>query len=83
MDFARWRPRDGAPVRASMWRLVPLLAVLGFLEVLVPWPNVAAFVLSSSYRAEVHTSPAPSKSSAVDVRGDQPQLLVQIRAAAP
>ena len=66
-----------------MWRLVPLLAVLGFLEVLVPWPDVAALVLSEPSRTELHTLPAPVRASAVEAHGDQPQLLVQIPAASP
>ena len=66
-----------------MWRLLPLLAVLGFLEVLVPWPDVAALVLSHSSRTELHALPAPVRASAVDAHGDQPQLLVQVRATSP
>ncbi len=66
-----------------MWRLVPLLAVLGFLEVLVPWPDVAALVLSQPSQTELHALPAPMRDSASEAYGDRPQLIVQIRATSP
>lgn len=60
-----------------MWRLIPLLAVLGFLEVLVPWPEVAGLVLSNPrppvVRLAVHPPMAPSER-----RHDREQLLVQL-----
>ena len=51
-----------------MWRLLPILAVLGLFEVLVPWPDVAALVLGNTGRviavhpaqpAEMHRAPPP------------------------
>ena len=39
-----------------MWRLLPILLVIGFAEVLIPWPDVAALVLSNqSPTAAYHT----------------------------
>ena len=37
-----------------MWRLLPILIGLGFLELLVPWPDVAALVLSNPRQMELH-----------------------------
>ncbi len=65
-----------------MWRLVPLLAVLGFLEVLVPWPDVATLVLS---KARHVNTPVISlhEVAPVAVRHEPSQLLVQVRDTAP
>jgi hypothetical protein len=61
-----------------MWRLLPLLAALAFLEVIVPWPDVAALVLGNAHRAEPRV--ISMRSTALDdVRHDRPQLLVQVR----
>lgn len=62
-----------SPVGSAMWRLLPLLAVLGFLEILVPWPNVAALVLSDANNANVRAvsprrvlpNPTPGAASAI------------------
>jgi hypothetical protein len=65
-----------------MWRLLPLLAVLAFLEAIVPWPDVAAFVLGDTHQTDarvISTRAAPS----VEPRHDKSQLLVQVRDAAP
>ena len=66
-----------------MWRIVPLLAVLGCIEVLVPWPDVAALVLSHANRTETHAISDQMTGSSIELRHDRPQLLVQSRAAAP
>lgn len=65
-----------------MWRLVPLLAVLGFLEVLVPWPDVAALVLSKAHHVD---TPAISlhEVAPVVMRHEPSQLLVRVRDATP
>jgi hypothetical protein len=39
-----------------MWRLLPILVGLGFLELLVPWPHVAALVLGGTSPTELHDS---------------------------
>jgi hypothetical protein len=78
-----------------MWRLLPLLVVLGCLEVLVPWPDVAALVLTGPSHTGAHAvwsrpmSPTlvPATVSAIPgefrsqriVDASQPQLLVQAR----
>ena len=59
-----------------MWRLIPLLAVLGLLEVLVPWPDVAALVLSNSPPPEMRIAPHPM--AALERRHERSQLLVQL-----
>lgn len=60
-----------------MWRLIPLLAVLCFLEILVPWPDVAALVLSDTLQPEVGVAPHPM--AALERRHERSQLLVQLR----
>lgn len=62
-----------------MWRLFSLLAVLGFLEMLVPWPDVAALVLSSTRPPEARVA-APRPMTALE-RGRE--FLVQVRGGAP
>ncbi len=37
-----------------MWRLLPILVGLAFVELLVPWPDVAALVLSNAYAPATH-----------------------------
>jgi hypothetical protein len=66
-----------------MWRLVPLLAMLGCLEVLVPWPDVAALVLSQPSRTELHAQASPATGSATEAQGERLQLLVQSPTASP
>lgn len=66
-----------------MWRLVPLLVALGCLEVLVPWPDVAEFVLSHADRTEMHAISGQTSGSSIELRHDRPQLLVQVHAASP
>ena len=58
-----------------MWRLLPILAVLGFLEALVPWPDVAALVLSSAGHADAHLA------RPVEMHRTQLEQLVQVRDA--
>lgn len=65
-----------------MWRLVALLAVLGFLEVLVPWPDVAALVLSHAGHADAPVISLHEVAPVV-MRHEPSQLLVQVRDAAP
>lgn len=36
-----------------MWRLLPIVICLGFLELLVPWPDVAGLVLSNASEPEL------------------------------
>lgn len=60
-----------------MWRLIPLLAVLGFLEALVPWPDVAGLVLSNPRPPAVRFA-APAPMAAPERRHDREQLLVQL-----
>ncbi len=63
-----------------MWRLVPLLAVLGFLEVLVPWPDVAALVLSDTHRAaDTRVVSLHGAVPSVETPPDRSQLIVQVR----
>ncbi len=64
-----------------MWRLLPLLAVLGFLEVLVPWPDVATLVLSNAHQGARRVVSTPMAASSVDMRYDWSHLLVQARDA--
>ena len=71
-----------------MWRLVPLLAVLGFFEVLVPWPDVAALVLSNAHHADtpaisLHTAGPVYAEAPVSMRHQPSQLLVQVRDTTP
>lgn len=81
-----------------MWRLLPLLAVLCFLEILVPWPDVAALVLSHATQSGVHAvsprslSPRlapgtvgmiPSERHSVDASRTPSRLLVQARVTSP
>jgi len=61
-----------------MWRLLPLLAVLAFLEVLVPWPDVAALVLTNAGPVDApgsSTYPAPAGGMHLVPK----QLLVEAR----
>jgi hypothetical protein len=66
-----------------MWRLLSLLAVLGALKVLVPWPDVAALVLSTPHQADTRAISMRSIPPSVEMRHDRSQLLVQVRDAAP
>ncbi len=81
-----------------MWRLLPLLAVLGFLEVLVPWPDVAALVLSDTTHTGANAvsprpmspipvpgtvSTLPSDRHSVDKVPDPSGLLGQARVISP
>jgi len=59
-----------------MWRLLPILVVLTFLEVLVPWPDVAALVLTNASPADVQ---AATRGSLVEIHRPPSQLLVQTR----
>jgi hypothetical protein len=64
-----------------MWRLLPILAVLGCLEVLVPWSDVAALVLSNAPPADPRVITLHMTTAApVEMRHDPSQLLVQARA---
>ena len=87
-----------SPVGSAMWRLLPLLAVLGFLEILVPWPDVAALVLSDTNHANAHAvsprplSPVlvpgtvgaiPSEHHSVDASRDPSRLVFQARVTSP
>lgn len=65
-----------------MWRLVPLLAVLGCLEILVPWPDVATLVLSKARHVD---TPVISlyEVAPVVMRHEPSQLLVQVRDTTP
>lgn len=60
-----------------MWRLLPILAVLAFLEVLVPWPDVAALVLTNATQADVRVG--ATRGSLVEMHRAPSQLLVQAR----
>jgi hypothetical protein len=60
-----------------MWRLLPILAILAFLEVLVPWPDVAALVLTNASQTDV--GPAATRGSLVEMHRAPSQLLVQAR----
>ena len=71
-----------------MWRLVPVLAILGFLEVLVPWPDVAALVLNSVHHADtpaisLHTVTPVHTAPPVAMRREPSQLIVQVRDTTP
>jgi hypothetical protein len=58
-----------------MWRLLPIVICLGFLELLVPWPDVARLVLSNPSETAlrqnthsgslVHVSETPISSAGV------------------
>jgi len=63
-----------------MWRLLPILIGLGFLELLVPWPDVAALVLSNASQAELHD--AASDGSAAG-RAEHLQLPGHVSRATP
>ncbi|HKF72579.1 MAG TPA: hypothetical protein VKB68_12570 [Stellaceae bacterium] len=63
-----------------MWRLLPILAVLGFLEVLVPWPDVAALVLGNGGHADRRATTV-HVSLPVEMHRASPPQLVQVRDA--
>jgi len=73
-----------------MWRILPLLAVVGLLEILVPWPEVAALVLSDAARPGAHALSRPQISSPIsgdrhsfDTSEERSPLLVQARVTSP
>jgi hypothetical protein len=65
-----------------MWRLVPLLAGLAFLEVWVPWPEIAALVLSDARPLAAHAVSTHLMLSA-EPRQERSSLLVQVGDASP